>query len=72
MANRISTGSIVRIRGGPKHFIGKCGLVIAYENPYANISNYMPDEDILSYKILIDEELAFFAGNELENLSAKI
>ena len=64
----LKVGSLVKIKGGPKQFIKKTGLIVFYESSYEDAFAYRQDSNVLCYKVLAGEEYEWFSREELENI----
>lgn len=68
----LRVGSLVKIKGGPKHLVKKIGLIVFYDSSYEDAFAYYQDSSVLCYKVLAGEEYEWFSRNELECMDAEI
>jgi len=68
----LRVGSLVKIKGGPKQFIKKIGLIVFYDDSYEDAFAYRQDGTVLCYNVLIGEECEWLSRNELECIDAEI
>lgn len=70
----LKVGSLAKTLGGPSHLINKIGLIVYYDSSYEDAFAYCQcqGDNVLCYKVLVDEEREWFSREELECIDAEI